>query len=230
MRKALPDYELDIVDFDHANGRYLIEAYSDTEPGTYFQYDRKAKKLAQVASSRPQIPAELMASTNYVEITASDGTVIPSYLTLPLGAQPANLPAVVLVHGGPWGARDDKAWNYWTQFLASRGYAVLRPNFRGSSGYGNKFERAGFQQWGGLMQRDVEDATIHMIDQGVFDPRRICIAGASYGGYAAMMGLIQNPDLYQCGVTVNGAINLPRLKSAGLNLLGQPFMAHTHRP
>ncbi len=220
MRKALPDYELDIVDFDHANGRYLLEGYSDTEPGVYFQYDRKAKSLVQVAESRPGIPAELMSETQAVAVTAADGTVIPSYLTIPLGAEPSNLPAVVLVHGGPWGARDDKQWDYWTQFLASRGYAVLRPNFRGSSGYGNSYERAGFMQWGGLMQRDVEDATQLMIDEGVFDANRICIAGASYGGYAAMMGLIQNPELYQCGVTVNGAVNLPRLKSADSTFWG----------
>lgn len=220
MRKALPGLELDIVDFDHANGRYLLEGYSDTEPGVYFQYDRKAKSLVQVAESRPGIQADLMSETQAVSIAASDGTVIPSYLTIPIGAEPSNLPAVVLVHGGPWGARDDKQWDYWTQFLASRGYAVLRPNFRGSSGYGTAFQRAGYQQWGGLMQRDVEDATQHMIDEGIFDANRICIAGASYGGYAAMMGLIQNPELYRCGVTVNGAVNLPRLKSADSTFWG----------
>lgn len=220
MRKALPDYELDIVDFDHEKGRYLLRGFSDTEPGAYFQYDRIAKKLIQVAASRPNIPAELMAETQAITITASDGKPIPSYVTVPQGREAKNLPAVVLVHGGPWGTRDDKQWDYWTQFIASRGYAVLRPNFRGSSGYGNEFERAGFQQWGGLMQRDVEDATKHMIETGLFDPDRICIAGASYGGYAAMMGLIQNPELYRCGVSVNGAINLPRLKSADSTFWG----------
>lgn len=220
MRKALPGYELDIVDFDHANGRYLLLAYNDTEPGAYFQYDRKAKKLIQVAASRPGLPADMMAPTQRITVTAKDGTEVPAYLTLPVGSEPSNLPAVVLVHGGPWGTRDDSSWDYWTQFLASRGYAVLRPNFRGSSGYGNKFERAGFQQWGGLMQRDVEDATAQMIADGTFDAGRVCIAGASYGGYAAMMGLIQNPDLYQCGVSVNGAVNLPRLKSADSTFWG----------
>lgn len=127
MRKALPGYELDIVDFDHANGRYLLKGFSDTEPGAYFQYDRKAKSLVQLAESRPGLPADLMSETKAVNITATDGTVIPSYLTIPMGADPSNLPAVVLVHGGPWGARDDKQWDYWTQFIASRGYAVLRP-------------------------------------------------------------------------------------------------------
>lgn len=219
MRKALPNYELDIVDFDHENGRYLLAAYSDREPGSYFQYDRIGKKLVQVASSRPNMPADLMASTRKIGVTTQDGSEIPAYLTLPVGAAQSNLPAIVLVHGGPW-TRDTAEWDYWTQFLASRGYAVLRPNFRGSSGYGPEFQRAGYQQWGGLMQRDVEDATKQLIDDGTFDPDRVCIAGASYGGYAAMMGLIQSPELYQCGVSVNGALNLPRLKSADSTFWG----------
>lgn len=213
MKKALAGYNVNIVDFDHEIGRYMLFAYNDTEPGIYFQYDRKAKKLAQVTATRPAVPVDLMAPTQRVDIAARDGETIPSYLTLPIGRQPQNLPAVVLVHGGPH-ARDDASWDYWAQFLASRGYAVLKPNFRGSDGYGPDYLQAGYNQWGGLMQQDVTDATQTMIDQGVFNPDRICIAGASYGGYAAMMGLIQTPDLFQCGVTVNGAVNLPRLKNA----------------
>ncbi len=213
MKKALKGYNVSIVDFDHEVGRYLLFADNDIEPGIYFQYDRIAKKLVQVTSTRPNIPIELMSPTTRIDIPVSDGTSIPAYLTTPVGQEAKNLPAVILVHGGPH-ARDDASWDYWAQFLASRGYAVLKPNFRGSDGYGKAFMEAGYNQWGGLMQQDVTDATKHMIDQGVFDGDRVCIAGASYGGYAAMMGLIQAPELYQCGVTVNGAVNLPRLKNA----------------
>lgn len=213
MRKALDGYNISITDYDAEAGRYLIFAYNDTEPGIYFQFDRKAKRLAQVTAVRPGLPPELMSSTKRVNVTAKDGTVIPTYLTLPNGKPPKNLPAIVLVHGGPY-ARDDASWDYWAQFLASRGYAVLKPNFRGSDGYGEAFLRAGYNQWGGLMQTDVEDATRQMITEGIFDPERICIAGASYGGYAAMTGIIQTPSLYQCGVSINGAVNLPRLKNA----------------
>lgn len=219
MKKAVPGYNLEIVDFDYAAGRYLLLAYSDREPGLYLQYDRIAKKIEPVSPVRPNLPTDLMAETTEQSIPMSDGTSIPAFLTIPHGATAKNLPAIILVHGGPY-ARDDARWDYWAQFLASRGYAVLKPNFRGSEGYGPKFERAGYNQWGGLMQQDVTDATRHMIDQGIFDAERVCIAGASYGGYAAMMGLIQAPNLYQCGVSVNGAVNLPRLKTADAGLLG----------
>ena len=213
MTKALSGYKLQIIDFDHEIGKYLIYAFNEKQPGLYFQYDRKAKKLIQVGEQRPGLSEDLMANTQRLDVPVSDGSTIPAYLTLPAGAEATNLPTVVLVHGGPY-ARDDASWDYWAQFLASRGYAVLKPNFRGSDGYGAEFMHAGYNQWGGLMQRDVADATKHLIDLGVADKDRVCIAGASYGGYAAMMGLIQDADLYKCGVTVNGAVNLPRLKSA----------------
>lgn len=213
MTKALAGYQVAISDFDHDVGKYLLFAYNDREPGVYFQYDRIAKKLAQVTATRPELPPGLMAGTVEKTIVAKDGTKIPVFVTLPHGKKAKNLPAVILVHGGPY-ARDDAGWDWWTQFLASRGYAVIRPNFRGSTGYGDAFMEAGYGQWGGLMQDDVADATQAMIKEGVIDPNRICIAGASYGGYAAMMGVIQDHNLYQCGVSVNGAVNIPRLKSA----------------
>lgn len=210
MQKALKGYAIEIVDYDADAGRYLILASNDTEPGLYFQFDRKRKKLVQISPMRPEIYPELMAGTTKKMVPVSGGGSIPVYLTMPLGTGPKNMPAVVLVHGGPT-ARDDAHWDYWAQFLASRGYAVVKPNFRGSSGYGYRFQRAGHRQWGGLMQQDVADATRHLIQEGVIDPERICIAGASYGGYAALMGLIQTPDLFKCGVSVNGALDLVRM-------------------
>ncbi len=219
MSKALKGYGITITDFDHEIGKYLLYAYNDREPGVYFQYDRKAKKLMQVTATRPQIPVELMAGTSEKVVKASDGTSIPTFVTLPHGKQAVNLPAVVLVHGGPH-ARDDKSWDYWAQFLASRGYAVIKPNFRGSDGYGKEFLEAGQGQWGGLMQSDVTDATKQLIDEGIIDAERICIAGASYGGYAAMMGVIQTPELFKCGVSVNGVVNIPRIKNADAGFWG----------
>jgi len=220
MSKALKDYAVSITDFDHEVGKYLLYAYNDREPGVYFQYDRKAKRLIQVTATRPAIPVDLMAGTVETKPKSQDGTIIPTFLTLPNGIEPKNLPAVVLVHGGPH-ARDDIGWDYWAQFLASRGYAVIKPNFRGSDGYGNAFMEAGYGQWGGLMQRDVDDATKQMITDGIIDPERICIAGASYGGYAAMMGVLQSPELYKCGVSVNGVVNIPRLKNADAAFWGR---------
>lgn len=219
MRKALKGYNISIADFDAEAGKYLLFAYSDTEPGIYFQFDRKAKRLAQVTAIRPNLPPELMAKTQKTDVPTSDGASIPAYITLPNGKSPENLPAVVLVHGGPY-ARDDASWDYWAQFLASRGYAVIKPNFRGSDGYGTAFLEAGYNQWGGRMQQDVTDTTQHMINQGIIDPERVCIAGASYGGYAAMMGIIQHAEMYKCGVSVNGVVHLPRVKNADANFWG----------
>jgi dipeptidyl aminopeptidase/acylaminoacyl peptidase len=130
-----------------------------------------------------------------------------------------HLPTIMLPHGGP-GARDSADWDYEAQFYASRGYAVLKPNFRGSTGYGAKFRLKGEKQWGGLMQQDVTDATRWLISQGIADPERICIVGSSYGGYAAMMGLIQEPSLYACGISMNGIMNIPALKTQNLRLIG----------
>ncbi len=220
MKKALAGYNIEIIDFDHEVGRYLLFAYNEKQSGLYFQYDRKAKKLVQVAEEHPNMPEELMAPTRRLDIAVSDGSSIPAYLTLPINQEAKKLPTVVLVHGGPY-ARDDASWDYWAQFLASRGYAVLKPNFRGSDGYGRTYMAAGYNQWGGVMQRDVADATKYLIDEGIADKNRICIAGASYGGYAAMMGLIQYPELYQCGITVNGAVNLPRLKQTDSQFWGR---------
>lgn len=219
MKKALPDYAIEIVDYEPDEGRYLILASNDTEPGLYFQYDRKRKQLAQVSPTRMDIFPEQMSATKPLSIPVADGTAIPAYLTLPLDAEPKNLPAVVLIHDGPK-KRADAHWDYWAQFLASRGYAVLKPNFRGSGGYGTAFESAGYSQWGGIMQSDVSDAVRHMVEEGIFDPERICIAGMAYGGYSALMGVIQTPDLFQCAVSVNGMTNLEKVKENAAIMFG----------
>jgi dipeptidyl aminopeptidase/acylaminoacyl peptidase len=143
-----------------------------------------------------------------VRYAARDGLEIPAYLTVPKGSSGKDLPMVVMVHGGPWVPGDTWRWNPEVQFLASRGYAVLQPNFRGTTRYGWKHFSSSFKQWGLTMQDDVTDGVQWAVAQGVADPKRVCIYGASYGGYATMMGLAKTPDLFKCGVNYVGVTDL----------------------
>jgi len=213
LAKALPDMIVTLVSMDKSGTKYLILASNDRDPGSYYLYDRKNKKLDYVAPTREPIFPEQMASAELVDIPVRDDTNITGVLTLPASKAPKNLPAIVLPHGGPHVDGDNAHWDYWAQFYANRGYLVLQPNFRGSTGFGRAFYWKGHKQWGGLMQDDVTDATKWLVSEGYADPERICIAGASYGGYAALMGAIKEPDLYKCAISVNGATDLPRLKS-----------------
>ncbi|WP_240950456.1 alpha/beta hydrolase family protein [Collimonas pratensis] len=184
----------------HAQTPYvLVRSYSDVQPAAYFLYDGKEKKLTALGNSMPQINPQQMSGKDMVRYKARDDLEIPAYLTMPNGAGKKNLPMVVLVHGGPYVRDGAWNWNREVQFLASRGYVVLEPEFRGSTGFGWKHFRAGWKQWGLAMQDDVADGARWAIAQGIADPKRICIAGASYGGYATLMGLIRDPDLYRCG-------------------------------
>ena len=148
-----------------------------------------------------------MAEMKPVEYQARDGVTIHGYLTLPKGRDPKNLPVVVNPHGGPW-ARDEWGFNPEVQFLANRGYAVFQTNYRGSTGYGRKFWELSFKQWGGAMQDDITDGTKWLIQQGIADPARIAIYGASYGGYAVLEALVKEPSLYAAGVDYVGVSNL----------------------
>ena len=201
----LPGGSNRILSWNREKGLYVIRHVSDRDD-KYYLLDT-TNGAANLIASAISIPADMLAKTERHLIRARDGLEIPAYLTLPPGKPPKDLPLVVLPHGGPH-SRDTLHYNYWSQFLANRGYAVLRPNFRGSSGYGSVFAKLGEGQWGGKMQDDVTDATHWAIDQGYADPKEICIAGGSYGGYAALMGAIKEPDLYQCAVSINGVTNL----------------------
>lgn len=171
---------------------YLIKARSDQNPGDYFFYDREKKTMGYFASMRKALDPRLMASTEMVSIPVRNNRTIPGYLTIPHANKAKGLPTIILPHGGPQ-SRDTAEWDYKAQFFASRGWLVLKPNFRGSTGYGEAFEEAGEKQWGGLMQDDVTDATRWLIKEGMADPDRICIVGSSYGGYAALFGTIKEP-------------------------------------
>ena len=218
LEKALPGKVVAVTDKSRDANVYMVLAYDDQDPGQYYVYDRDNRQLNYFASHRSNIDPELSSKTQRVNIPVADGRQIPAYLTLP-DADGEPRPAVVLPHGGP-SARDSADWDYLSQFLASRGYVVIKPNFRGSTGYGRSFADKGRLQWGGLMQQDVTDTTLWLVEQGYAIADKICIAGISYGGYAAMMGLIQQPQLYKCGVSVNGVMDLPSLKSKDRNFVG----------
>jgi dienelactone hydrolase len=192
----------------------VIHAYSDRVPGLFFLYDLQKGKLITLGNAQPDIDPKQMASMEQVHYPARDGLDIPAYLSIPHGAERKNLPLVVLVHGGPYVRGRVWGWDPEVQFLASHGYAVLEPAFRGSTGYGEKLFTAGWRQWGLAMQDDVADGVKWAVAQGIVDSKRVCIAGASYGGYAVLMGLARDPDLYRCGVDWVGVTDLGLLYSA----------------
>ncbi|MET0321596.1 MAG: alpha/beta fold hydrolase, partial [Duganella sp.] len=185
----------------------LVTAYADQFPTRTLLYNSETGSLTTVGGSHPKIKPEQMARQTLVHYKARDGLTIPAWLTLPKG-DGKNLPLVVLVHGGPYVRGNSWGWNADSQFLASRGYAVLEPEYRGSTGFGARHFRAGWKQWGLKMQDDIADGARWAIAQGTANARRICIAGASYGGYATLMGLIKDPDLYRCGVDWAGVTDI----------------------
>jgi dipeptidyl aminopeptidase/acylaminoacyl peptidase len=188
----------------------LVQAYADTMPTSYILYNHATKTFTKVADTRPQIKHTEMARQTMVKVKARDGLEIPTWITIPKG-QAKNLPMVVLVHGGPHVRGNEWGWEPTGQFLASRGYLVVEPEFRGSTGYGQKLYAAGFKQWGLKMQDDIADAARWAIAKGMADPARVCIAGASYGGYATLMGLVRDPDLYKCGINWVGVTDMDLL-------------------
>ena len=185
----------------------LVVAYSDKQPRATMLYNSETKTLRGVGVSHPAIVPAQMGHQSVVHYKARDGMDIPALLTLPASGG-KKLPMVVLVHGGPFVRGSSWGWDAQTQFLASRGYAVLQPEFRGSTGFGSTHFRSGWKQWGLKMQDDLADGARWAIAQGTADAKRICIAGGSYGGYAALMGLINDPELYQCGIDWAGVTDI----------------------
>ncbi len=189
-----------------AGTQMLVTTSSDVDPGKYLLLDTQKMTLKQVASARPDIDPAHMQPMQLLHYPSFDGLSIPAYLTLPgHPAKPA--PLIVLIHGGPQ-ARDHWGWHQDVQLFAAHGYAVFQPQFRGSRGFGKHFEEAGYGQWGQAMQADITAGVRYLIDHKIADPDRICIIGGSYGGYAALWGLAQTPDLYKCGVSLAGVSDL----------------------
>ncbi len=207
LEERLPDDEVVVASMSRDETKVLVYAGSDRTRGTYFFFNRETKDFRKLAELAPWLPKERMAPMKHVSYTSRDGLTIHGYLTLPLGKEPKNLPVVIHPHGGPW-VRDGWGFDPQVQFLANRGLAVLQMNFRGSTGYGRAFWEAGFKEWGRSMQDDVTDGVLWLIKQGIADPKRVGIYGASYGGYAVLAGLAFTPDLYACGVDYVGVSNI----------------------
>src|SRR5690606_4610093 len=208
LRANLPEGDIYPGGMTKDERKMLVTVQRDVDPGSVYLFDRDARTIEKLYESRPELPTEHLSEMRAVRYTARDGLEIPAYLTLPKGLEPQNLPAIVFPHGGPW-ARDVYGYDSFAQFLANRGYVVLQPNFRGSTGYGKEFLNAGNKEWGtGAMQHDISDGVKWLIEQGYADPDRVAIMGGSYGGYATLAGLAFTPELYAAGVDIVGPSNL----------------------
>lgn len=207
LERLYPGRLHDIVDSTEDMKLLIVRASSEVDAGTYYLYDREKDKLSKLGTSYPELDAKPLGTMTNILYKASDGTEIPGYLTVPTGAEKKNLPMVVLPHDGP-AERDSWTFSYLRTFLASRGYAVLQMNYRGSTGFGLNWRTAVRQDWGGLTYSDIQDATRWAIAEGIADPKRICIMGTGFGGYAALLGAARNGDSYQCAISVGGITDL----------------------
>jgi acetyl esterase/lipase len=212
LRKPLPNRMIDVVDSSLDQRRMLIFSSSDTDPGLYYLFDRNTHQLQTFLVARAEIEGVTLAHVRPVTYAASDGTLIPGYLTLPPGKENAQgLPAIVLPHGGP-SSRDQWGFEWLPQFFAARGFAVLQPNFRGSSGYGDAwFEKNGFRSWP-IAIGDVSDGGRWLVRQGIADPSKLAIVGWSYGGYAALQSAVTDPGLFKAVVAIAPVTDLAALK------------------
>jgi len=205
--KNLDRGDLFISSRDNADKQWVVGFNKDNGPIPFYLFERSTKKTEFLFFNRPELARYKLTETEPVSFSARDGLILQAYLTCPAGKGKKGLPAVLLVHGGPW-SRDTWGYDPEVQWLADRGYAVLQVNFRGSTGFGKKFLNAGNKEWGGKMQNDLTDAAKWMISSGTADPERIAVFGASYGGYAALAGAAFTPDLFCCAVDVVGPGNL----------------------
>lgn len=211
LNNAIPDARNTIISMSKDMQRYVLYSSSDTRPGDYYLGDRKTKSLSYLGSLYPQINESNYAAKQLVHYTARDGLKIEAYLTKPKSfIDGQKLPAIILPHGGPM-ARDYSGFDYWSELLANRGYIVLQPNFRGSSGYGYDFEMAAVKGWGKAMQDDLQDAVKWLEAQKLIDKDKVCIGGASYGGYAALMAAVKHADSFKCAASFAGVSDLERI-------------------
>ena len=227
LEGAFPDEAVYITSATTDGKLALVRVQSDRNPGDFFLFDTSSKKAEHLVSRRDWFDPEKMAVKKAIQFKARDGATVHGYLTLPAGTSGKGLPMVVMPHGGPFGIYDKWEFEDDAQILAQAGYAVLQPNFRGSGGYGRRFQSMGARQWGGTMQDDVTDATRWAVQSGYADASRICIYGASYGGFSALSGVAKEPTLYKCAAGYVGVYDLPTMhmrgdiqeRSSGVNYL-----------
>ncbi|HEY1271123.1 MAG TPA: S9 family peptidase [Terriglobales bacterium] len=208
--KKVRDADISDISRNLADDKWVVTFEGDDAPVYYYLYDRGTKQATLLFSNRPALEKYKLAKVTPVQYKARDGMTIYGYLTTPAGATAKNLPMVVFPHGGPWG-RDLWGYDPYAQWLANRGYAVLQPNFRASTGYGKQYLNAGDRQWAGAMHTDLLDGKDWAVKQGVANERKVCIMGGSYGGYATLAGVAFSPDAFACGVDIVGPSNLNTL-------------------
>ncbi|WP_192813365.1 alpha/beta hydrolase family protein [Gallaecimonas xiamenensis] len=209
---AFPDKAVSITSATRDMREMVIAVYADNEPGQFYLFNRESKQVTFLLSAMPWLDSKLLAKVRPISYQARDGKTIHGYLTLPKGKN-KDLPLVMMPHGGPHGVRDEWGYDPSVQVLASRGYAVFQPNFRGSGGFGSDFMAAGYKKWGTSMIDDMTDGVNYLIGQGIVDKNRVCSMGGSYGGYAAVMSAEREPDLYRCAVGYVGVYDLEMLSS-----------------
>ncbi len=207
IKKQLPGLDVSLVSSTADERKWMVVASGDREPGARYLADRDKKTVVQQYRVFEKLPRPALADRRPIRFKSSDGLEIPAYLTLPKGLAGKNLPLIVVPHGGPW-ARDMYGWDAMAQFFANRGYAVLQPNFRGSTGYGKTFLNASNNEWGQKMQDDITWGVKHLVAQGIADPKRVGILGGSYGGYATLAGVAFTPDVYAAAVSIVGPSSL----------------------
>lgn len=214
LQATFPDNTVTITSATKDEERLVVYVSSAQSPGAYYMFDTDTKQMHFIVNAAPWVEPGKMARVEPFTITARDGLALNGYLTLP-SAEAKNLPLIIYPHGGPHGVRDYWSYDPDAQMLANQGYAVLQLNFRGSGGYGREFLQSGYRKWGTLMQNDLTDATHWAIDSGLADKQRICIYGASYGGYATLMGVVKEPELYKCAIGYVGVYSLPMMYEEG---------------
>lgn len=207
MEAAFPEDAVAFIDGSRDGRHVVVKVWSDRDPGSFYMLDRDTRRMDLVAREKPWLDPEALARNEPIVFTTRDGIELHGYLTLPLAAA-SPPPLVVMPHGGPFGVRDEWAYDEESQLLAANGYAVLRVNYRGSDGFGQAFERAGYRQWGLKIMDDIVDATRWATASGRVDGTRVCLWGTSFGGYASLMGVAREPDLYRCAISTAGATNL----------------------
>lgn len=210
VSKAFGSLQTTVFDRSEDYQRVLVSAEYASSPPVIYLVDFGKGTADIVGEAYPKLADAKLGKMEVTSYKARDGISIPAYVTMPQGREPRNLPLVVLPHGGPH-SRDDVGFGWKAQFLATRGYVVLQPQFRGSAGFSAALQRAGERQWGRAMQDDITDGVRHLVEQGTVDPKRVCIVGSSYGGYAALAGAAFTPEVYACAVSINGVTDIPNL-------------------